>query len=272
MINKIKHSSLFLLLLTTIAQESFAQDSRPEEAEYKEPITAMWINTYGNIRISNHLFWVAQTHFRFEEKGDTPFVGQVGQIYNRHAISYLFSKKFTTSLGGVMRINYNTKRAGEEKKSVPEWRIWHEYTFAMPFHRLMVYHRLRVEHRWTKGFNDDSDYVFRNRWRYMFKLKMPLFKPTLGSNTFYFSPEVELIMQSGKPVIDSPMEDLRLHASFGYIINPRLSVATGIMHSHGQDIAHGYSYKQKWTMRFHVYFSPDLRKVKYKLPSIHLDD
>ncbi|MEQ8926133.1 MAG: DUF2490 domain-containing protein [Fulvivirga sp.] len=258
-------------LFLAVSEASYSQE-RPKESVYKEPITATWINTYGNIRISNHLFWIAQTHLRLEESESTPFAGQVAQIYNRHAINYLFSKYFNVSLGGVLRINYNTSKQEMQKNTVPEWRIWHEYQFAQPFHSLMVYHRIRVEHRWTKGFNPDSEFIFRNRWRYMFKLKMPIGKPKLGSNTFYVSPEAELIMQSGGPVVDSPMEDLRLHASIGYIVNPRLSVATGIMHSHGQEISDGSIYKQKWTMRFHVYFSPDLRKVKHKLPSIHTGD
>ena len=106
----------------------------------------------------------------------------------------------------------------------------------------------------------------------MFKLKIPLFKPKLESNTFYLSPEAELIMQSGKAVIDSPMEDLRLHASLGYIISPRLTVATGFMYSTGQELSAGYIYNQKLTFRAHVYFAPDWRKVKDKLPMIHLDD
>ncbi len=265
---------LFFFIASSVMtiQTSLAQE-RPTEAVYKEPVTGLWINTYGNIRLTNRLFWIAQTHFRFQEDGSTQFVGQIAQIYNRHAISYLFSKKFNASIGGVLRVNYNSNSNVEnERKSVPEWRIWHQYLFAMPFRRAMVYHRLRIEHRWTQAFMEDSEYVFRNRWRYMFKLKMPLFKPKLGSKTFYVSPEVELIMQSGKPVIDSPMEDLRLHASFGYILNPRLTVATGLMHSQGQELSEGATYKQKWTMRFHVYFSPDLRKVKYKLPTIHTTD
>ena len=79
-------------------------------------------------------------------------------------------------------------------------------------------------------------------------------------------------MQSGEPVVDSPMEDLRLHSSIGYIVNPRLTFTTGIMYSQGQDLTEGAIYKQRWTLRFHVYFSPDLRKVKYKLPAIHLTD
>ncbi len=46
-------------------------------------------------------------------------------------------------------------------------------------------------------------------------------------------------MQSGKKVVDSPMEDLRLHLSFGYIVNPRLTVATGLMYSIGQGLDDG---------------------------------
>lgn len=254
-----------------------AQDDKhelPEESVYKDPITLLWINTYGNIRLTDRFFWIAQTHFRFQEKDDTPFAGQMAQIYNRHAISYLFSKKLNVSLGGVLRINFNTSdsKAEEDHTAVPEWRIWHQYQFAVPLSRLMVYHRLRIEHRWSKGFTENSEYIFRNRWRYMFKLKMPINKPKLSPKAFYISPEAELIMQSGKAVVDSPMEDLRLHTSFGYIINPRLTVATGIMFSQGQDLANGAYYKQKWAARFHVYFAPDFRKVKNKLPQIHMDE
>jgi len=258
-----------------VISSSFAQgsDSRPETSQIEEPLTLMWINTYGNVRISKRLFWVAQTHLRFQESEATPFVGNIAQIYNRHAIGYLVSKKFNVSLGGVLRVNFNTKQKSEiERKSVPEWRIWHQYLFANPLGNLMIYHRIRIEHRWTQGFLPESDYSFRNRWRYMFKLKVPINKPRLESNTFFISPEAELIMQSGKPVIDSPMEDLRLHTSFGYILSPRLTIASGIMYSIGQELADGAFYKQKWTMRFHVYFSPDIRKIMHKLPSIHVGE
>ena len=267
-----KKKTLGLLLLFVLIQCCVLAQQEPRNSEYQEPVTIMWLNTYGNIRISNRLFWVAQTHFRMAEKGNTPFVGQVAQIYNRHAISYLFSKKFNVSLGGVLRVNYNTDEGPEERNTVPEWRIWHEYMFAMPLTRMMVYHRIRIEHRWSQGFAEDSEYIFRNRWRYMLKFKIPLNKPKLATNTFYVSPEAELIMQSGKPVVGSPFEDLRLHTSFGYILNPRITVAAGIMYSHGQNLIDSSIYRQNWTMRFHLYFSPDLRKIKRKLPSIHQGD
>lgn len=244
----------------------------PNESKFKDPKTKIWFNTYGNIRISKRLFWDAQTHFRFEETEATPFIGQIAQVYNRHAIGYIYSKKTNFSLGGVVRINFNTDEDSTDRNVVPEWRIWHQYQFAMPLYSSMIYHRIRIEHRWTQGFAENSDYIFRNRWRYMFRAKIPLNTTKLEPKTIYFSPEAELIMQSGKEVVGSVMEDLRLTATLGYIATPRLTLAGGVMYSHGQALENPGEFKQNWTIRLHCYFSPDFRKVRNKLPAIHLDD
>ncbi|MBP2832084.1 DUF2490 domain-containing protein [Aquimarina sp. U1-2] len=260
----------FIFPIFLIAQEE--PEVLPETSQFKDPVTRYWLNTYGNIRISKRLFWVAQTHFRFEETEDTPFIGQIGQIYNRHAIGYIYSKSFNMSLGGVLRLNFNTDSNSNDRNLVPEWRIWHQYQFAMPVLSAMIYHRIRIEHRWTQGFAENSSYIYRNRYRYMFRMKIPLNQPKLKPKTLYISPEAELIMQSGKAVVASPMEDLRLNTTLGYIITPRLTVAAGLMYSQGQTLDNGGIYKQNWTIRTHLYFAPDFRKVKNKLPSIHLND
>ena len=266
-----KTKKLWIIISLSFFNFMFSQEDTTQ-SYYKDPVTKTWINTYGNFRITDKFFWIAQTHFRFQETEDTPYVGQIAQLYNRHALGYILSKKTNVSLGGVLRLNFNTDETSIEKNLVPEWRIWHQYMFATPLDPIMFYHRIRIEHRWTKGFSEDSEYSFRNRWRYMFKAKVPLNSTKLKEKTFYFSPEAELIMQSGKSVVGSPMEDLRLHASVGYIVTPKLTFATGIMYSMGQDLNDSYVFKQNWTARFHVYFSPDLRKEKNKLPAIHMND
>jgi hypothetical protein len=267
---------LFMFFFLNAAGWVMAQEESlnllPETSKYKEPVEKVWINTYGNIRISKRLFWDAQTHFRFQETENTPFVGQVAQIYNRHAIGYIHSKYFNVSLGGVLRLNFNTSESSVDRNLVPEWRIWHQYQFAQPLENMMVYHRIRIEHRWTQSFAENSNYIFRNRWRYMFRMKIPLNNHKLQPKTLYVSPEAELIMQSGKAVVASPMEDLRLTTTLGYILTPRLTAAAGLMYSQGQDLDNGGFYKQGWTMRFHLYFSPDFRKVRNKLPEIHMND
>jgi len=264
---------LAVLLFMMLSVRAQNPELPPKASKFKEPSTAGWINTYGNIRVSDRLFWIAQTHFRFVGTEDTPHFGEVGQLYNRHAISYLFTKKFRASVGGVLRVNFNTGGVGEgEKRAVPEWRIWHEYLWAIPVDRLYFYHRVRLEHRWTQGFQPNDDYIYRNRWRYMISAKIPLNKPKMGPHVFYIGPEAELIMQSGKAVVGSPLEDLRLHTSFGYIATPRLTFAAGLMYSLGQELIDGATYKQKWTTRIHMYFSPDWRKIKNKLPAIHRNE
>lgn len=263
--------SMVIWLFASVAQ---AQETREVRASvFQDAKTRLWINTYGNIRLSDRFFWIAQTHFRFQEDANTPFAGQIGQVYNRHAISYLYSKNFRASLGGVLRVNFNTNEVeSTELNAVPEWRIWHEYQFAQAIDRLTFYHRFRFEHRWSKGFAEESDYIYRNRWRYMFRAKVPLNKPQLAPGTIYLAPEAELIMQSGKAVVDSPFEDLRLHGSLGYIVHPNLTLASGLMYSMGQSLYNGSVYKQNWTLRIHAYFTPDLRKVKNRMPNIHFDE
>ena len=261
----------FLTAFHGISQEE-EPEVLPEYSKYKDLSTKTWINTYGNIRIGKRLFWDAQTHLRLEETEATPFVGQVAQVYNRHAIGYIHSKYFNVRLGGVLRLNFNTDEASTDRNLVPEWRIWHQYQFAQALESMMIYHRIRIEHRWTQGFAENSEYIFRNRWRYMFRMKIPLNNHKLKPKTLYVAPEAELIMQSGKAVVASPMEDLRLTTTLGYILTPRLTVAAGAMYSQGQDLANGGFFKHSWAMRFHVYFSPDFRKVKNKLPEIHLTD
>lgn len=271
----IQRSLCFLVLLailTPVITKAQEGEVLPEESTFKDPKTRIWFNTYGLIRISKRLFWDAQTHFRFEETEATPFIGQIGQIYNRHAIGYIYSKNINFSLGGVLRVNFNTNESSEDQNVVPEWRIWHQYQFAMPVYTAMIYHRIRIEHRWTRGFAEESEFIFRNRWRYMFRAKVPLNSTKLEPGTIYVSPEAELIMQSGKAVVGSVMEDLRITTTLGYILNPRLKIAGGLMYSQGQTLQNAGNFNQNWTLRFHVYFSPDIRKVKDKLPAIHFSD
>lgn len=264
-------STLLVSLLLPVALWS----QRPSSAQFEDPTTGVWFNSYNNFRLSEKLFYVAQLHLRPVNTENTPFVGQMGQIYNRHGINYLFSKRFNVTAGFVWRFDFsNTDLADglDRERVVSEPRIWHEYLFVMPFERLMLYHRLRIEHRWSRNHLVNSDYIFRNRWRYMLYAKIPLNKPTLSPGTWYANPEIELIMQSGPPVIDATMEDLRLFPSVGYIMSPRLQFRAGIMYTTGQKLSDGSQYRQRWILRFHSYLSLDFRKFEKRLPDVRTLD
>lgn len=262
-------SSILLLFMgMTNAQE------RPLERLMGDPSTALWLGTYTNVRFSEKLFWAGETHVRTNEYNGVRYTGRMGQIYNRHGIKYLYSKNLSATFGGVLRLNFSPDPGNREvyRGLVLEPRIWHEYLFAMPFPRFMLYHRLRVEHRWSRSNAIGDEFIYRNRWRYKILMKVPLNNPTLVPGTFYFSPDIELIMQSGKSVIDSPMEDLRFYGMIGYIQSPQVSYSLGMAYTIGQDINAGYDYNTRWLLRLNAYISLDFRKFEEKIPKINIRD
>lgn len=237
------------------------------------PETFLWLSSYNNIRISDKFFWVAQLHYRRTEYEGVDFVGRMAQLYNRHAISYMVSPNISVSLGGVLRLDY-TPEPGNDlyEPFVSEPRVWHEYLFVMPSPGYQIYHRVRIEHRWSRNARKGSEYIYRNRYRYQFSMKIPLNNKKLVPGTFYAKPDIEIILQSGKKVVDSPIDDLRLYGSVAYIANPRVSYSAGLMYTTGQELNDGSMYRQRWVLRFNAYVSLDFRKKAKQLPSIHFTD
>lgn len=199
-------------------------------------------------------------------------VGYISKIYNRHGLTYVHSKKFSVTAGGVLRLNLAKAEGPEVQRLVLEPRLWHQYIFAIPFDRFMVYHRIRIEHRWSKPNISDAPFIYRNRYRYLIQAKIPINKKKLIPGAYYFSPYVELIMQSGKTIVGNPMEDLRIYPHVGYILNPRVSFSAGLLYTTGQTSPNGQFYRRRWIPRINAYISLDLRKDKLKIPEINTYD
>ncbi|MFN6944372.1 MAG: DUF2490 domain-containing protein [Cytophagaceae bacterium] len=233
----------------------------------------LWLGSYNSFRLSERLFWRAEMHYRRGGHDGTPFVGRMSQIYNRHAFDYLVTKNFTVSYGGVLRLDFTPDPGNPEfNQVVPEPRFWHEYLFMMPFSRFQIYHRVRLEHRWSKSNRLNDDWIFRNRWRYKFFMKIPLNNTRLVPGTIYFNPDVEIILQTGKRVVASHIEDLRIYPSIAYISSPRVTYTAGMMYTTGQRLNNPTLYRQRWVMRINAYVNLDFRKVEKKIPAVRLLD
>lgn len=270
MINHLKYFCFFIL--TSVVLET--SNAQSDGAIFEELGTNLWIGSYNKFRIGEKLIWDAQHHYRRGGYDGVPFLGRMAQLYNRHAITYIFNKNFNATAGAVLRLDY-TPRPGDEtiENMILEPRFWHEYMFIMPFNRMMVYHRIRIEHRWSRGFNFDSEYSYRNRWRYKFYASIPLNKPKLVPGAWYLVPDIEIIMQSGKVIGDNPLEDLRIYPQLGYIVNPRLKIGGGPMYTLGQlSNPGGEYYRHRIVLRINAYLSLDFRKFQTKIPEINISD
>jgi hypothetical protein len=264
---------LTVFFLTVFFSVDVFGQQRPESSVMGSPSTSLWLGTYGKFRLSERFFWDAQFHYRTSEYEGTPFVGRKAQIYNRHALNYLVSPNFSMSLGPVLRLNFTPDPGNPEFESLRlEPRIWHEYLFSMPFPKYIIYHRIRIEHRWSIGNRITDEWIYRDRWRYKFFMAIPINKPAMQPGAFYLMPDFEIIMQSGKPVIDSPLEDLRINPTIGYIANPRTKYTMSMMWTTGQRLSAGYDFPTRWILRLNVYLSLDFRKFEDKIPEAKLRD
>lgn len=264
--------TLFFVFFTSLVFSQEDTTSFPDQSITGEPETFLWVNSYGTFRLSDKWYWNAELHYRMRENEDRNFIGDIAQIYNRHGIQYIPSKKFKFTAGGVLRIDFGDQSGDAFEKIRLEPRIWHEYLWMMPFEHFRVYHRIRIEHRWKKKLKKGSEYVFGNRWRYKFMMKIPLNKSKLEPGAFYFNPDVELIMQSGKGIVDNPIEDLRLYPGIGYIASPRVSYSANMMYTTGQSGVSGGIYRERWIFKFNVYINLDLRKFDDKIPETRFYD
>jgi hypothetical protein len=250
MTKKILLATWFLVLLSCPNKTIQAQNERPSVAQFEDPGSLVWLGTYGMIRISDKWFWDAQTHYRRGDYNGVPWVGRMAQVYNRHGLSYQFSKNFRATFGPVLRINFtpdpaNLDETTDYRYTTLEPRIWHEYLFRMDFGNNQIIHRVRLEHRWNRSNAVGADYIFRNRWRYKILANIPLNKPRFEPGTWFFTPDVEIIMQSGARVIDSPLEDLRIQPIIGYIASPQIKYTASMMYTMGQRLFDGTQYRQR---------------------------
>ncbi|GGE41711.1 DUF2490 domain-containing protein [Psychroflexus planctonicus] len=247
-------------------------DQKSDASVVREAQTQTWFNSYGTFRLTDKWYWHGELHYRRNESNKTLFFGEMAQVYNRHGIKYIPTKNFSATAGGVLRLDFNPNAEEGFNSMILEPRIWHEYIWTMPYERFRIYHRIRIEHRWKKGFEKGDEYVFGNRWRYKFLMKIPLNKPKLQPGAFYFSPDVELIMQTGSKITDNPLEDLRIFPTFAYIANPRVTYSAGLMYTTGQTSQAGYIYRERFIVKFNVYINLDFRKFDDKIPETSFYD
>ena len=250
----------------------------PDEAQFEDPGTLVWMGTYSTIRLGEKLYWEAQHHYRRSNFDGTPWVGRMAQIYNRHALTYKFSDKFLFTLGPVLRLNFSPDPGNDDFKGLTlEPRIWHQYVFpdyGYIFGRqYVIQHRVRIEHRWNRSNLRGAEWRYRDRWRYRFTMKIPISRRKLQPDTWYATPiNIETIMQSGSSVVDAPLEDLRIYPSIGYIASTKLAYSAGMMYTLGQRLGAGYNYRQRWILRVNVWWTPDFRKIKDRVPEINILD
>lgn len=95
-------------------------------------------------------------------------------------------------------------------------------------------HRFMLEQRWVGRYtntnlNSEDEYLFMNRFRYMFRAQIPLKGKTIADRTPYFAIYDEVFIGFGKNVNENVFDQNRLGLVFGYRFNNTFRMEAGYL-------------------------------------------
>jgi hypothetical protein len=267
-------SGAIFCFLFSITFSVCGQNQPASEAQINKPNSGLWTGLYTKLRLSDRVFYYAETHYRRKSSLDNrmDFVGSMSQVYNRHGATYLFNKYFEITAGPVVVLNYGPRDNPNFNRMVLEYRFWHQWLFIMPqMGRTKIYHQFRFEHRSKKNNDVGASYQYTDRYRYKIFAYIPLNSSYIGDKTWFLSPSAEIFMHSGKSIVYNPFEDFRVYTGLGYIFNKNFMFFGGHMWTIGQT-SRGFQYRQNHIIRLNLYVNFDLRSPQKTIPKIHLAD
>lgn len=267
--------TFFLIVFLTLSMVSYGQTEPMRRAQTNAPGTGLWVGLYTKLRLSERIYYYAETHYRRQNSRDNrlDFAGRMNKFYNRHGLTYLVTNYFEITAGPVVVLRYTPDPGNPEyEPMVPEYRFWHQWLFIQPqMGRFKFYHQFRFEHRFKRSNRVGAEYDYTNRYRYKIFAYIPLNKSYLSDGAFFISPSAELFLHSGESIVYNPFEDFRVYTGLGYILNKNYMLFAGHMWTLGQGTS-GFEYNQSHVVRLNLYVNFDLRSPRRSVPQVHMGD
>ncbi|UOK42036.1 MULTISPECIES: DUF2490 domain-containing protein [Flavobacterium] len=239
---------IFIIVFLTILSfynVALAQTFDPKVDQYDA-----WILYTGNHKLSEKWGLHTELQWRRNEGFSEPMQNLV-----RFGVDYKINKTYMVTAGWAY---VETFEYGELAKEMPtprfnqytfnEQRIWEQFVINHEnVGRFQYDSRFRLEQRWLANLvNVDGNYVrpsdaylaanpnaedwrFRQRARYRFRVQVPLSKPEMKDNTFFFVASDEIFVNFGKHVTANIFDQNRLYLALGWRFNKDCNIQTGYM-------------------------------------------
>ena len=245
-------SSLLIVLALLLSDGNVQAQIIPDEKKIKNT-SEMWTGLYTKYRIKEYLYYYGEYHIRRKD-----FLNKMGQVYLRFGLSRVINKNFEITAGIVTPFYWapNPDLPGVDKV-VPQFRLWQQFLFIMPFDRFKIYHQIRVEQRWRRDFAEGSPFELTHRFRYKILGYYPLNHHKLVNKTLFLSMYEEIFIQAGKPVVYDHLEDNRMFIGLGYIFNENIQFQGGYQWSFRHS-GSPFEYENRHMLRLSFYHSLDI--------------
>lgn len=152
----------------------------------------------------------------------------------RTGINYHLNNRVTLRAGyaWVETFNYGSIPLQAAGRTFTEHRSYQVATITDKLNKLELSHRFMLEQRWVGRFADaqaakETDYLYSNRLRYMFRMQHPLIQNKNSDRQLYAAVYDEIIIGFGKNVAENVFDQNRIGALVGYRFSPRLRIEGG---------------------------------------------
>jgi Protein of unknown function (DUF2490) len=240
-------SFLALLLFIFSFTGSYAQTAPPIRVFYNIPNGWTDVNLGGKIK-GKFLWQIENQHRREDMQGEYNSATATGNPYkvlNQHVfrpyVHYQANPNLRLSIMPLGWIGSNRFKDGKPSFFFSELRIAPQAILTQNYGRLRIDSRLRYEFRW-QGKNQDvtkpsfiyggdfSTKTYKDRFRYQFKMTVPLNKAKMEDKTLYAQAYNELFVNMGKNVANINVFDQnRVLVGLGYRYNKFVSFEAGFM-------------------------------------------
>jgi len=181
----------------------------------------VWFGDFAKGKLNDK--WSIYFDFGFRR---THWLNKWSQILVRPGITYNLNSNVSATVGVAYFSHYTPTYIR------PEYRGWQQLLFSETFGRVKVNHRLRAEQRFIQKAAANvliEDYSYNNRFRYQLSLQFALNRKLIESKTLYLAISDEVLINSGKEIVNNYFDQNRLAIGVGFNLNERLNILVSYM-------------------------------------------
>jgi Protein of unknown function (DUF2490) len=190
-----------------------------------------WYNYFGTVKVSDKVSIHTEYQFRRNE-----IITEWQQSLLRLGINYQMNAKiqFRLGYGWIETFPYGEIPINAMGKAFTEHRLFQVATITDKVSRVDLSHRFMLEQRWVGRYSNanltsEDEFPLLNRFRYMFRMQVPLKGKEIKDKTPYFAVYDEIFIGFGKNVNENIFDQNRIGVLVGYRFSSWLRIEAGYL-------------------------------------------
>lgn len=224
MISQLKN--IFAITFFWISLTSFSQNTRKNEANQ-----IGWYNYFGTFKINKKY----SIHSEYQLRR-TNYITDKQQGLLRVGLNYQLNSKVQFRLGyaWIETFPYGETPINGLGKDFTEHRIFQAVTLSDKLSIVEMSHRFMLEQRFvgrysSANLDSEDEFPFLNRFRYMFRMQIPLKGENIVDKTPYLAMYDEIFVGFGPNVNENIFDQNRIGVLLGYKFNSNLRLEAGYL-------------------------------------------